>query len=61
MVTSVTPTLADAEMRMGAEGESAAVMSHTAMTASAHVSAPELRDAIMQAVTHFCRGDFAGH
>lgn len=31
----------------------------TAMTASAHVAAPELRDAIMQAVTHFCRGDFA--
>ena len=32
MVTSVTPTLADAEMRMGAEGESAAVMSHTALS-----------------------------
>jgi sigma-B regulation protein RsbU (phosphoserine phosphatase) len=31
----------------------------TAMTASARVTAPKLRDSIMQAVTHFCRGDFA--
>jgi DNA-binding transcriptional regulator YhcF (GntR family) len=31
----------------------------TAMTASVHVSAPELRDTIMQAVTSFCGGDFA--
>jgi sigma-B regulation protein RsbU (phosphoserine phosphatase) len=31
----------------------------TAITASANVSADELRDSIMQAVTHFCRGDFS--
>jgi sigma-B regulation protein RsbU (phosphoserine phosphatase) len=29
----------------------------TAITASANVSAAELRDSIMQAVTHFCSGD----
>lgn len=31
----------------------------TAMTASPHVNAMQLRDSIMEAVTHFCRGDFA--
>ncbi|HXE90760.1 MAG TPA: SpoIIE family protein phosphatase [Terriglobales bacterium] len=31
----------------------------TAMTASADVTAPALRDSIMQAVTHFCGADFA--
>ena len=31
----------------------------TAMTASASTSAGALRDSIMQAVTHFCRGDFS--
>ena len=31
----------------------------TVSTASATATATQVRDAVMQAVTHFCRGDFA--